>query len=638
MTRPHWMWNRFTRTMALGLFVLAGGGLVASGWADDESKSEKPTKAKSAPEKDKAEDDEPPAKGEKSDKADKSEKDEKGDKGEKPEKEEKGKKSRPSAPVVIEPHKHTIVGKTPEDLAITNETVKIINQKLTDSWKTQKVQPSKFADDYEFIRRASLDIIGRIATSEELKKYLAHDASKRRSQLIEDLLASEEFPRHWATLYTNWLLTRAGTFGKGKYHQDMQTWLEDKFAANTPYHELVRELISAKGDNDKNAAVNFYLAHLGESVPPSKRAEEGQFEMVPITSRITRMFLGVQTQCAQCHDHPFNNAITQKHFWGMNAFLRQVERQGTPPNPDNPRMQSLPTLGIRDNKSINPDGQLLYEKRNGVILPTKATFLNGSKLELDSSRTRREQLAEFIIADDNFPRATVNRVWAVFFGRGFTNPVDDFNEQNLPTNPELLDEVAKKFKHYGYDLKKLIRWIANSHAYHLSHVGNKTNDKPETEGLFSRMPLKSLAPEQMFESLMVATGSAQSETRDNRRALREQWLNKLVSNFGDDEGNEVNFNGTVVQALLMMNGREINEAITRKEKGTVALAVAKSKGKPQQVINDLFLATLNRPAKPTEVSKIMAALPMRAREKDPLAPYQDVFWALLNSNEFLLNH
>jgi len=609
-----------------------GFGLtVPDSWADGNRKEKKDVPSK---DKDAGSDDAPP-KG----KDDKSKDDDGDPKPKENTKDTKTGKDGKAIPIVIEAHKIKTIGKSPEELAITNESIKLINQKLIDSWKAQKVQPAKFADDHEFIRRASLDIIGRIATAEEIKKYLSHDPMTRRSQLVEDLLAHEDFPKHWATLFSNWLLTRAGTFGRGKYHQDTQTWLEDKFAANTPYQELVRELIVSKGDNDKNPAVNFYLAHLGEVVPSAKRDQEGQFEMVPITSRITRLFLGVQTQCAQCHDHPFNPSVKQKDFWGVNAFLRQVERKGTPPaTDDNRRMQSMPVLGLSDNTKINTDATVLYEKRNGVILPTRATFLDGNKLDFESSRGRREQLADFIIANDNFSKATVNRIWAVFFGRGFTNPVDDFNEQNLPSNPELLDELSKRFKHYGYDLKRLIRWIANSHAYHLSHVGNKTNDKVETEALFSRMPLKSLAPEQMFESLMVATGSAQSETKENRRVLREQWLNKLVSNFGDDEGNEVNFNGTVVQALLMMNGREINDAISRKDKGTVAVAVAKSRGNSQQIINDLFLATLNRPAKPSEIKKIAQALPMRSREKDSLAPYQDLFWALLNSNEFLLNH
>lgn len=623
----HPLGNRWSWKVSAFLGALAlGAGVLWANPADDDAPKDKSKPASKTTKDDKSAGDE--------DKTEKgSQKETKEGDGD-----AKGKKATKSAPIVIEPHRHKIVGKTAEETQITTESVKLINEKLIEAWKTQKVQPARFCDDHEFIRRASLDIIGRIATAEEIKKYMARDAAVRRSQLVEDLLAHEDFPKHWSTLLTNWLLTRAGTFGSGKYHQDTQTWLEDKFAANTPYHELVRELITAKGDNDKNPGVNFYLAHLGEMVPSAKREQEGQFEMVPITSRITRLFLGIQTQCAQCHDHPFNPSVKQKDFWGINAFLRQVERKGTPPADDNRRMQSMPVLGLSENTKINADGMILFEKRNGVILPTRATFLDGTKLDLESSRGRREQLADFVIASENFPKATVNRVWSVFFGKGFTNPVDDFNEQNQPTNPELLDELSKRFKHYGYDIKKLIRWIANSHAYHLAPVGNRTNDKVETEALFSRMPLKSLSPEQMFESLMVATGSAQSETKDNRRNLREQWLNKLVSNFGDDEGNEVNFNGTVVQALLMMNGREINEAISRKEKGTVAMSVAKHRGNTTQIINDLYLATLNRPAKPTEIKKIAQALPMRSRDKDPLAPYQDIFWALLNSNEFLLNH
>jgi len=147
-----------------------------------------------------------------------------------------------------------------------------------------------------------------------------------------------------------------------------------------------------------------------------------------------------------------------------------------------------------------------------------------------------------------------------------------------------------------------------------------------------------MSPEQLFESLMVSTKAEAAESKDAKKNLRTAWLNKLVSNFGDDEGNEVNFNGTVVQALLMMNGKEINEAISRKEKGTVSMAMARNKANPNSIINELFLATLNRPARPAEALKISKGLAMRTKDKSPMDPYQDLFWALLNSNEFLLNH
>src|SRR5262249_28542804 len=140
-----------------------------------------------------------------------------------------------------------------------------------------------------------------------------------------------------ANIWSNWLLSRSGTFGRGPYHEELATWLEDQFATNRPHHEIVRELLTAKGHthdvkkDDKiipgNPAVLFILAHVGEMVPPERRREDGVHEMVPITSRITRLFLGVQTQCTQCHDHPFDANLKQEHFWGINAFLRQVERQ-----------------------------------------------------------------------------------------------------------------------------------------------------------------------------------------------------------------------------------------------------------------------------------------------------------------------
>ncbi len=133
---------------------------------------------------------------------------------------------------------------------------------------------------------------------------------------------------------------------------------------------------------------------------------------------------------------------------------------------------------------------------------------------------RREKLADFVIDHPQFPKAIVNRMWGVFFGRGFVNPIDDFNDQNQPSNPELLDELAARFKHYNYDFKKLIRWICNSNAYNLSCVANKTNDKPEQEALFSRMIMKSMSPEQLFESLMVATKAEAAESKDGKKNLK----------------------------------------------------------------------------------------------------------------------
>jgi hypothetical protein len=530
------------------------------------------------------------------------------------------------------------------------DVVNTINAKLEEGWKGNKIVHARYADDYEFIRRVSLDIIGRIAKPEEILEYSKWPKEKRRSMLVNELLygsRSEEYARHWANVWANWLLTRSGPFGRGMYHDQMNLWLEDQFAQNKKYDEMVKGLLTASGENTKNGAVNFILAHVGENVPQGRRAEEGAFEMVPLTSRVTRLFLGTQVQCAQCHDHPFYGNIKQEHFWGVNAFLRQVARKGTPPG----MQRNMPAgpLTLEDNENTAKEAMVFFEKRNGVILTAKAEFLpqgeakRGSRLPAEASGLeRRAKLADYLIEHEKFPGAITNRMWGVFFGRGFVNPVDDFNDQNQPSNPELLGDLAARFKQYGYDLKLLIRWICNSDAYNLSCVANKTNDKQEQEALFGRMMLKSLSPEQLFESLMVATHSEAAETAAGKKALRDQWLGALIANFGDDEGNEVNFNGTVVQALLMMNGKDINDAIARKEKGTVALAMAKARV-PGQVINELYLYTLNRPPTAKETTAIIKQFDLRpafmAKDyKNPSARYEDLLWALVNSNEFLLNH
>jgi len=529
-----------------------------------------------------------------------------------------------------------------------SQEIQAINKKLEAVWEENKLTPSKLCDDYEFIRRASLDIIGRIAKPEEIEKYMARPAATRRSQLIVDLLNNEDYPKYWANMWANWLLTRSGPFGRGMYRDQMYVWLMDQFSKvegtrEGPYKfdAMVRGLITASGKNTENGAVNFILAHLGESTPAMKRGEEGQFTMVPITSRITRLFLGIQTQCTQCHDHPFDNNLTQQQFWGINAYLRQVKRPEAMPVNNN-RMSKLP-LTLMDDSGVNAGAVVYYEKvKNSLIRQTKATFLDGSRISLDpAAKTpinglpRREELATKIIEHPNFPRAIVNRMWAHFMGKGFTQPFDDFNEQNQVSIPELLDDMSAAYKHYGYDQKLLIKWICNSHAYNLSSVANKTNDKEDAEKFFSRMLLKVQSPEQLIESLLLATKT----DPDKRKAIKDQWENRLIANFGDDEGNEVSFNGTVVQALMMMNGKEINEAISRTDKGTLAESYIKRRG-GDATIRDLYMASLNRPPTAAEIYKIRTAFPLYrgVRDKDAWGPYQDLFWAILNSNEFMLNH
>jgi hypothetical protein len=541
------------------------------------------------------------------------------------------------------------------------DKVHSINVQLVKGWKDNKLTPSARCSDHEFLRRASLDIIGRIPTFKEMERFVKDPESTRRSLLIDRLLKTEDYANNWANIWTVWLLTRAGAESPARkiYHEQMHRWLKDQFAKEgVSYKDLVVELLTATGKTNENGAVNYVLAHLGEPSPRGEEDKEGKYQMVPITSRTTRLFLGIQTQCAQCHKHPFNPNLEQRYFWGINAFFRQVDTPRGRPAADDNRMAMATVLEVKDNPNLNPGGKVFFEQRNGVLLATKAEFAlekddEGKEIQRTPAKggNRRQELAKFITDSKYFPKAYVNRMWAHFFGRGFTNPVDDFNPENEVSHPELLNELAAEFVHYGYDPRRLIRWICNSDAYSLSCVANKTNDKPEDERLFSRMLLKAMSPEELFESLMVATQADMFESKENLKKLSDDWMKKLTTSFGDDEGNEVTFNGTVVQALMMMNGPDINKAITRmmsadavagaitnKEKGSVALTLVK-RGSPGAIINHLYYAALNRPptAKETvRIIEISRTAPVKTRDK--LSFWQDLFWALLNSNEFILNH
>lgn len=537
------------------------------------------------------------------------------------------------------------------------EQVKAIDDEIEKGWKDNKVAPSPRCTDHEFIRRASLDIIGRIATLEEIGTFMKDPPERRRSLLIERLLKNSEFGENFGNLWTVMLLTRSGS---GKINQQqMQEWLAEQFntATKNGWADVVTELISAEGATNDKPAVNFVLHHLGDPVPAADGGASGKWDMVPVTSRTTKLFLGLRTQCVQCHDHPFNGEWRQEHFWGINAFYRATDTgpRGRPmmANQKKGKGELSGRYELRDDPGLNPKGLVSYERRNASLYYTNATFLDGKKMKLTGTdSTRRKELAKFVVNSPYLSKVFVNRMWHHFFGKSFTKDApDDFGEHNPVSHPELLDKLSEDWaKKYNHNPKDLVRWICNSRAYGLSSVAHKGNDKQEDEIFFARMLLKPMSPEQLFDSLKTA---AEAKTRkeltgkdkEARDKEREVWLNKLVVNFGNDEGEEGTFSGTVVQALLLMNSKEINDTIMDNEVGTVAIAF-REKGVPRKVVDRLFLAALNRPATDKEFAKMfgdpnMRALPRvppTAAAQAPIAYYQDIFWALLNSNEFILNH
>jgi hypothetical protein len=544
------------------------------------------------------------------------------------------------------------------------DQVTYINEMIEKQWQANKIEPSSRCDDYTFIRRASLDLIGRIAKPHEISAYMTDPPRERRSRLVERLLASDEFTQNFGAIWTVHLLTRSGS---SPLHQEqLRDWLSEKLTEkkegkNVVYApnwaQIATELITATGKTNENGATNFILHHMGEELPKGERAANGSYDMVPITSRTTKLFLGLRTQCVQCHDHPFQGEWGQHNFWGINAFFRQVDApNGRPMVMQNKKKGMVEKqYELTDNFSFNTSGKIFYERRNASVNATDAMFLDKRKIDIKDGVNRRAALANFVTTSPYFAKAFVNRTWGHFFGKSFTKDnVDDFGEHNPVTNPELLDKLsddwAKKFNH---NPKDLIRWICNSRAYSLSSIANKTNDKPEDEIFFARMLLKSMSPEQLFDSLMVATQAKVAASKDSRIELRQEWLKKLISNFGDDEGNEVSYNGTVVQALMLINGKDINEAIMDKENGTVAGILKKQGVTRETAMRDIYMAAFNRPPTDVEYAKILnpkvflfrpdfqKTVPMKT-EKEQIAFwtgfYQDMMWAVLNTSEFILNH
>jgi hypothetical protein len=531
------------------------------------------------------------------------------------------------------------------------EPTKNINKRLNEKWEENKIKAADRCDDYTFIRRATLDVIGRIPKVPEIELYMKDPQSVRRGMLVDRLLKSPEYQQNWATIWTWWLMTRTGD---RLYRDQIHLWLEELFEQDSvSIKDMAEKLITATGKTNDNGAVNYILANLGGSTTPGGRRgmnadnpavlkKSGQFDMVPVTSRTVRLFLGYQIQCTQCHDHPFNAEWKQKNFWGVNAFFRQTERVGAPAMM---RKKGMPSsiMTLKDNTVFNEKGIIFFEKRNGVFLPSEAVFLDGTRLPKGTKvssegMSRRQELSKYLTGHKNFTRAYVNRMWAHLFSRGMNSkPVaDDFGEHNEVVHEELLTELGDAFKEGNYDPKKLIKWVTASEAYNLKVTANKSNDQPEAEPYVSRMMLKAMAPEQLLESLLIATQPAVAKDDEANRKFKEDWMRRLTVNFGDDEGNELTYNGTIVQALLMMNGRDINAALGANS-GTVQAAMKKKSYGP--MLDYLFLATLSRPATRKEHAQIGQKLMLRgAKDTEKSAPLQDVFWALLNCNEFILNH
>lgn len=521
----------------------------------------------------------------------------------------------------------------PKPLALADaQVVALIDQQLGESQSQQAVVLAGRATDAEWCRRIYVRVLGRIPTVEELSQFIDSKHPRKRSQLAETLLAGNDYDRNWATIWTNVLIGRTGGTRRGDLanRNGLQQYLRDALHENKPYNRLAHELIAATGSNSPgtkgfNGAVNFLLAGFDKKTTLA-------------TDRTSRIFLGQQVQCTQCHNHPFNEWKQQK-YWEMNAFFRQMhvarDRQS-----GSVRLVNRSFLGERGDPN---EADVFYEELNQELRVAFPVLPSGNKISTSGyldEVDRRGELAHWVSQSEELSRAAVNRIWEHFFGYGFTQPVDDMGPHNPVSHPELLRQLAGQFEAHDYDLKQLIRWIVLSEAFGRSSKipAGELVDAPGkgTTPLFSRYYTRQMQPEEVYRSLLVAANDRDSADQPQEQLASASWMGQFTRSMQTDDGAEENlFDGTVNQSLAIMNGPLMQRAISQREGGLLD-QVTQSKATPGEKIDQLFLASVSRrptPRERRELGKMYAS-----RRDDTAGALQDVWWALLNSNEFILDH
>ena len=500
-----------------------------------------------------------------------------------------------------------------------------INRAIREAWKDNEVVPSAVADDYEWLRRVYLDIVGHVPALEDVERFAADKDKAKRTKVIDKLMDDPGYVRNWTTVWTNLCIGQQAQ--RRISRAGMQKFFREAFGKNRPWNEIVSDLVTAEGRFEENGATNFLLAQM-----------ETQDDGVQMTAKTTRLFLGMQVQCTQCHDHPFND-WKQDQFWQFNSFFRQTGKV------DHRKFDQKSGRMVDDFSEIVErgfSGPVYFEKRNGLMQVAYPIYL-GSEVDPGPSTDRRSELARLMSEGEKpmIAMAMVNRTWAHFFGYGFTRPIDDIGPHNPATHPELLDRLATEFVKSGYDCKQLMRWIANTEAYNLTSKGSKKNERDNPAAgetaLFTHVYLKPMTAEQLYDSLIVATNAHKSGRSgwEQSEKQRQTWLQQFVQAFGTDDGEESNsFDGTIPQALMMMNGELVKDAVSVKS-GSLLGDLLSGKGDESKKIQRLYMMALGRmPSRP----EIGAAQKYFNSNPDQLAVFQDLFWALLNSNEFIFNH
>ncbi len=522
------------------------------------------------------------------------------------------------------------------DPKVFNEIDRFILARL----RQESIDPSPICTDYEFIRRATVDVVGMIPVGDEIRNFVNDKSSEKRAKLIDRLLNdNERYADHWEVMWGDWL--REHTAGKketepGKYRD----WLRAALKSNMPYDQFARQLMTASGKASENAATNFYF-----------RDGSNRVETV---NTVAQAFMGSRMACAQCHDHPFDK-WTQTDFHGLMAFFAQVNVPKPPNKKKDKNAEEQPlTDKPKGDYHMPKEGDEAKKGSNGgeIVQPRFAWDPSAST----SGSTRREALTNAVIGSPRFAAVQVNRIWSQLMGRGIVEATDDFREKNPPSHPELLDFLADQMVKNKYDNKHVIRLILNSAVYQRSSVPTDGNRSDKT--LFSHQRIRRMTAEELFDSILVSAGHDKgladmpaALADNNKSAAKKGATPGMARKKGQVEwatdlptpaktGTFMNvFNqpprsiiitkreeeGAVTQALEMINGQAVNNAL---ETSPFLTHLAAVKTDPRHAVTELYLATLTRQPTPQELES-------SARRADGSRDWlMDLQWALMNSREF----
>ncbi|MBI1310300.1 DUF1553 domain-containing protein [bacterium] len=498
------------------------------------------------------------------------------------------------------------------DLPRTNFIDDLVWKKL----QRLRLTPSQPAPDSEFLRRVYVDIIGRVPTVEEARTFLKDESPAKRTRLVDELLDNPEYVDHWSNKWAD--LLRPNPYRAGiKSTLSFDNWIREAFRRNKPYDEFVRELLTARGSTFRNGAVVLFRDR--------REPEE-------LTTIVSQLFLGIRLECAKCHQHP-NEAWGQKEFYGLAAYFDRLGRKGTG--------ISAPISGSEEYLFVGKRRPVKHPLTGEEMSPTPLT---GEPPVIADEEDPRESLAAWITSDGNplFRQVIANRIWKDIMSRGLVEPVDDLRASNPATNPELLEALAVDLRDNGYDLKHLIRRIANSYVYSLSSMPSDTNVVDSRN--YSRFYRERLRAEVLLDSVSQITGIEEKfDAMPPGSTARQLWSHRIDSLFLDAFGRpdpnqdppcERFPDTTIVQALHLMNSQSLYDKVTS-DKGLAASLSASDKS-TEAIIEDLYLAAFAR--FPTDPER-QAATEFLASQKDTRrTAVQDLLWAMLNTPEFVFKH